>query len=67
MSFDKPRGGPETVLIVTINLDAVISPGSLIEVPETAGAAERIGFHAVWSPDTIHDPFLTGLLTAEHS
>ena len=60
-------GGLETVSIVTIKIDAVISPGSLSDVPETAGAAERMGFNAVWSPETIHDPFLSGLLTAEHS
>jgi len=38
-----------------------------MDVPEIAAAAEQMGFDALWSPETIHNPFLTGLLTAEHS
>ena len=52
---------------MTIKIDAVISPGNLNSVPEIASAAEQMGFCAVWSPETIHDPFLTGLLIAEHT
>jgi probable F420-dependent oxidoreductase len=39
----------------------------LSDVPEIARAAERKGFDTLWSPETIHNPFLSGLLTAEHS
>jgi len=48
-------------------LDASLPPVSLREVPSIAQAAERMGFDAVWSTETIHDPFLPGALIAEHT
>jgi probable F420-dependent oxidoreductase len=48
-------------------LDASLPPVSLKEVPGIAEAAERMGFDALWSTETIHDPFLPGALIAEHT
>jgi probable F420-dependent oxidoreductase len=48
-------------------LDASLPPASLNEVPGIAAAAERMGFDALWSSETIHDPFLPGALIAEHT
>ena len=36
-------------------------------VPEIAREAEAIGFSALWSTETMHDPFLPGPLISEHS
>jgi probable F420-dependent oxidoreductase len=36
-------------------------------VPRIAQAAERLGFDALWSTETTHDPFLPGALIAEHT
>jgi probable F420-dependent oxidoreductase len=36
-------------------------------VPAIARAAEAIGFDALWSTETMHDPFLPGALAAEHT
>jgi probable F420-dependent oxidoreductase len=48
-------------------LDASLPPVPLKEVPGIAEAAERMGFDALWSTETIHDPFLPGALIAEHT
>ena len=48
-------------------LDAVLPPIPLPKVPESAQAAEAIGFNALWATETMHDPFLTGALIAEHT
>jgi probable F420-dependent oxidoreductase len=32
-----------------------------------AKAAEALGFDALWMPETLHDPFLPGVLIAEHT
>jgi probable F420-dependent oxidoreductase len=47
--------------------DANLPPVPLKEVPAIAQAAEEIGFDAIWSTETIHDPFLPGALVAEHT
>lgn len=39
----------------------------LSAVAETTRAAEKLGFDAIWSAETRHDPFLPGPLIAEHS
>lgn len=39
----------------------------LRDVPAAARAAEALGFDAVWSAETRHDPFLPAPLIAEHS
>ncbi len=48
-------------------LDASLPPVSLKELPASATAAEALGFDAVWSNETMHDPFLPGALIAEHT
>jgi probable F420-dependent oxidoreductase len=50
-----------------MQFDASLPPVSLKEVPAIAEAAERIGFAALWSSETTHDPFLPAALIAEHS
>ena len=47
--------------------DASLPPIPLGSVPETARAAEALGFDALWSSETMHDPFLPATLIAEHS
>jgi probable F420-dependent oxidoreductase len=48
-------------------LDASLPPVPLKDVPTIAAAAERMGFEALWSTETTHDPFLPGALIAEHT
>jgi probable F420-dependent oxidoreductase len=50
-----------------MKFDATIPPTSLQEIPQLAREAEEIGFAALWSPETQHDPFLPMALVAEHS
>lgn len=47
--------------------DAALPPVSLSSVAETARHAEQIGFDALWSSETSHDPFLPGVLISEHT
>jgi probable F420-dependent oxidoreductase len=48
-------------------LDAALPPVGLRGVPGIACAAEEMGFQALWSMETMHDPFLPGALIAEHT
>lgn len=48
-------------------LDAGLPPLPLPEVPSHARAAEEMGFAALWSSETMHDPFLPVSLAAEHT
>jgi len=48
-------------------LDASLPPVSLSAVPEIARAAEALGFDALWTTETQHDPFLPCALIAEHT
>jgi len=50
-----------------MKIDASLPPVPLTEVPAIARATEAIGFDALWSTETIHDPFLPGALIAEHT
>jgi probable F420-dependent oxidoreductase len=50
-----------------MKIDATLPPVSLKSVPEIARVAEKIGFEALWSTETMHDPFLPGALIAEHT
>lgn len=50
-----------------MKFDAQIEPTSLSDVPLIATGAERIGFDALWSSETQHDPFLPLTLVAEHT
>ena len=47
--------------------DAALPPVPLRSVPDIARGAEAIGFDALWTSETVHDPFLPGALIAEHS
>lgn len=47
--------------------DASLAPTTLSQVPAIGRAAEALGFSALWGTETMHDPFLPGVLTAEHT
>jgi probable F420-dependent oxidoreductase len=48
-------------------LDTALPPVPLSEVPNISRAAEQLGFNAMWSSETTHNPFLPGPLFAEHT
>jgi len=48
-------------------LDAALPPTGLKDIPSIARAAEELGFDALWSSETTHDPFLPGALISEHT
>jgi len=50
-----------------MKLDAALPPTHLGSVPEIACAAEAMGFSALWTTETQHDPFLPHALIAEHT
>ncbi len=50
-----------------MNFDATLPNSSLKDVPAIAEAAEQIGFDALWTSETQHDPFLPCALIAEHT
>jgi len=50
-----------------MKLDTILPPVHLKEVPALAKAAEEIGFDALWTQETQHDPFLPCTLIAEHT
>ena len=50
-----------------MKFDAAIPPTGLKDVPAIAKAAEEIGFDALWTQETQHDPFLPCALIAEHT
>ena len=50
-----------------MKFDAQIAPSSLTSIPEVAEGAERVGFDAIWSSETQHDPFLPLALVSEHT
>ena len=50
-----------------ILLDTTLPPTDLSAIPSIARAAESMGFSALWSTETMHDPFLPGSLIAEHT
>jgi alkanesulfonate monooxygenase SsuD/methylene tetrahydromethanopterin reductase-like flavin-dependent oxidoreductase (luciferase family) len=50
-----------------MKLDAALPPTQLAEVPAIAKAAEALGFAALWTTETQHDPFLPHTLIAEHT
>lgn len=47
--------------------DAALPPVPLSQVVDIARQAEEIGFSALWSSETSHDPFLPAVLIAEHT
>jgi len=50
-----------------MKFDAALPPTGLKDVPAIAKAAEEIGFDALWTQETQHDPFLPCALIAEHT
>lgn len=50
-----------------MKLDAALPPLHLNEVAAVAQAAEAMGFDALWTTETQHDPFLPHVLIAEHT
>jgi len=50
-----------------MKFDAALPPVGLKDVPAIAQAAEEIGFDALWTQETLHDPFLPCALIAEHT
>ncbi len=50
-----------------MKFDIAIQPTSLAQVPALARTAEALGFDAVWTAETQHDPFLPHALLAEHT
>ncbi len=50
-----------------MKLDAALPPTGLKDIPAIAKAAEEIGFDALWTQETQHDPFLPCALITEHT
>lgn len=50
-----------------MKFDAALAPMHLTDVPAVAKAAEEMGFDALWTQETQHNPFLPCALIAEHS
>ena len=50
-----------------MRIDASLPQVPLPEVPAVARAAEELGFDALWTSETRHDPFLACALIAEHT
>lgn len=50
-----------------MKFDAQIAPSSLNDIPQAVESAERVGFDAIWTSETQHDPFLPLALAAEHT
>ena len=51
-----------------MQLDAQLAPHTKLRyVPEVAQAAEQIGLACLWAAETQHNPFLPGVLIAEHT
>ena len=50
-----------------MKFDAALPPIQLKDVPAIAKSAQEIGFDALWTQETQHDPFLPCTLIAEHS
>jgi probable F420-dependent oxidoreductase len=50
-----------------VKLDTGLLPASLHDAAAAAQAAEDMGFDALWSAETCHDPFLPLVLAAEHT
>ena len=50
-----------------MKIDTNFPPLDLDQVPDFTQSAETIGFDAIWTSETQHDPFLPLTLIAEHS
>jgi probable F420-dependent oxidoreductase len=54
-------------MVKKMKLDAALPIVGLKDIPAIAKAAEEIGFDALWTQETQHDPFLPCTLIAEHT
>ena len=50
-----------------MKFDTTLLTTDLSQMPTLTQAAEAMGFDAVWTSETAHDPFLPLVLAAEHS
>ena len=50
-----------------LKIDTTLPPVFLNSIPDLARAAENMGFDAIWTTETQHDPFLPGPLISEHT
>ena len=50
-----------------MKFDTALLTNKLSQMPTQTQAAEAMGFDAVWTSETAHDPFLPLVLAAEHS
>ena len=50
-----------------MKLDTAFAPTFLADVPALAKAAEAVGFDALWTAETSHDPYLPLPMVAEHT
>ncbi len=50
-----------------MKIDVGILVPNLLDIPAVARAAEEIGFDAIWTSETQHEPFLPLALAAEHT
>lgn len=50
-----------------MHFDANVAPASLQDVPALARGAERLGFDAIWSSETQHNPFLPLAIVASQT
>ncbi len=50
-----------------MKIDAGILVPNLLDIPRIARAAEEIGFDALWTSETQHEPFLPLAIAAEHT
>ena len=50
-----------------MKFDSTLPPTALKDIPAIAKAAEEIGFDALWTQETQHDPFLPCTLIAEYT
>jgi probable F420-dependent oxidoreductase len=50
-----------------MKLDIVLDADTLSQIKRTSMAAEIMGFDAIWTPETRHDPFPQLALVAEHT
>lgn len=50
-----------------MKIDVGILVPNLLDIPTAARAAEEIGFDAIWTSETQHEPFLPLAIAAEHT
>jgi alkanesulfonate monooxygenase SsuD/methylene tetrahydromethanopterin reductase-like flavin-dependent oxidoreductase (luciferase family) len=50
-----------------MKIDTSLPPTHLHTVPEHAREVQKMGFDAIWTSETQHDPFLPCPLIAEHT